>query len=47
LVAEPNATSIAEKILLFFQKDPSAFLENIKEEKKKYNWKKLVDAITN
>lgn len=47
LVAEPNAVSVAEKILQFFKEDPAVFIENIKEEKKKYSWEKLVNAITN
>lgn len=47
LIAEPDAPSIAEKILHFFQKGPAAFIENIKEEKKKYSWEKMVNAITN
>lgn len=45
LVAEPNAVSIAEKILLFFSKNENYFDENIKEEKKKFSWEKLVEAI--
>jgi glycosyltransferase involved in cell wall biosynthesis len=46
LVAEPTAESIAEKITEFFQKDPAYFIENIREEKKKFSWEKLMDAIT-
>ena len=45
LVAEPNKVSIAEKIILFFQKDEKTFVQNIIEEKKKYSWEKLVAAI--
>ena len=45
LVAEPNAASIAEKITAFFQKDWQYFVENIKEEKKKFSWQKLTEAI--
>jgi glycosyltransferase involved in cell wall biosynthesis len=45
LVAEPNAVSIAEKIMLFFTKVENYFTENIKEEKKKFSWEKLVEAI--
>ena len=45
LVAEPNATSIAKKITEYFIKDENVFIENLKEEKKKFSWKKMVDAI--
>lgn len=45
LVAEPNATSIANKIEEFFTKEEHFFIENIKEEKKKFSWKKMVEAI--
>ncbi len=46
LIAEPTSRSIAEKIEAFFEKDSSIFIENIKVEKKKYSWEKLVNAIT-
>jgi glycosyltransferase involved in cell wall biosynthesis len=46
LIAEPNADSIAEKIDSFFSKNENHFIENIKEEKKKFSWEKLVEAIT-
>ncbi len=45
LVAEPNAASIAEKITAFFEKDELYFIENIQEEKKKFSWQKLTEAI--
>ena len=45
LVAEPNAASIGEKIKAFFQNDQDNFIENIKEEKKKFSWEKLTEAI--
>ena len=45
LVAEPNAASIAEKIIHFFQMDENILVQNIIEEKKKYSWEKLVEAI--
>lgn len=45
LVAEPNAASIAEKIIQFFQMDENILVQNIIEEKKKYSWEKLVEAI--
>ena len=47
LVAEPNATSLAEKIMKFFTKDAELFVTNIKEEKKKFSWEKLTEAIIN
>ena len=47
LVAESNAIDIANKIeeLIIFEKD--FFVENIKQEKKKYNWNNLTSAIIN
>ncbi|MFN0201119.1 MAG: glycosyltransferase [Bacteroidia bacterium] len=45
LVAEPNAAAIAQKITEYFTKDEQVFIENIKEEKKKFSWEKLVNAI--
>jgi glycosyltransferase involved in cell wall biosynthesis len=45
LVAEPNPISIAEKIMEYFTKDENHFIENIKEEKKKFSWEKMVEAI--
>ena len=45
LVAEPNAAAIAQKINEYFTKDEHFFIENIIEEKKKFSWKKMVDAI--
>lgn len=45
-VCEVNALDITEHILLFFQKDKaSEFAPFIKEEKKKYSWKSLIDSI--
>lgn len=46
LVAEPSAISIAEKIAYFFTLDKQIFIENIKIEKKKFSWQKMVEAIT-
>ncbi len=46
LVAEPNAASIAEKVTEYFTKNDQLFIENIKEEKKKFSWEKMVNAIT-
>ena len=45
LVAEPTPASLAEKITAFFQKDQQAFIENIREEKKKFSWEKITEAI--
>ncbi len=45
LVAEPNAASIAEKIVAYFTKDEQFFMEHLKEEKKKFSWEKMVEAI--
>ena len=45
LVAEPTAESIAENIVLFFQKEENWFLADLKEEKKKYSWDIMVDKI--
>jgi glycosyltransferase involved in cell wall biosynthesis len=45
LIAEANAESIAEKIAEYFQLGADYFLPFLKEEKKKYSWKIMVDAI--
>jgi glycosyltransferase involved in cell wall biosynthesis len=45
LVAEPNAESIAAKIIEYFDKGADTFLPYLKEEKKKYSWAKMVEAI--
>jgi glycosyltransferase involved in cell wall biosynthesis len=45
LVAEPNAASIAQKIIEYFNKGADAFLPYLKEEKKKYSWTKMTQAI--
>ena len=45
LVAEPNAESIAEKIIEYFDKGAETFLPYLKEEKKKYSWVKMTEAI--
>ncbi len=45
LVAEPNATSLAEKILEYFQKGENYFLPHLLEEKKKFSWTKIVESI--
>lgn len=45
LVAEPNPASIAEKIEELFSLGENFFLPHLREEKKKYSWEKLVNAI--
>jgi glycosyltransferase involved in cell wall biosynthesis len=45
LVAEPEAHAIAGKILLHFQKGEGWFMEDLKEEKKKYSWDIMVNKI--
>ncbi len=45
LVAEPNPASIAEKILLYFNKGESQFLPGLLEEKKKLSWTKMMENI--
>jgi len=45
LIAEPNAESIAGKIKEYFQLGEDYFLPHLREEKKKYSWKVMTDAI--
>jgi len=45
LVAEPNAESIAKKIIEYFDKGENYFLPHIIEEKKKLSWTTFVDNI--
>jgi glycosyltransferase involved in cell wall biosynthesis len=45
LIAEPTAASLAEKIMAYFEKGEAFFEPYLIEEKKKFSWKKLVDAI--
>jgi glycosyltransferase involved in cell wall biosynthesis len=45
LVAEPEPTSIAAHILEAYHLGVEHFISGIREEKKKYSWKKLVEAI--
>jgi glycosyltransferase involved in cell wall biosynthesis len=47
LVAEPNANSIAEKIIELYQFGEEYFLPFLQEEKKKYSWKILAENIEN
>ncbi len=45
LVSEPNAVAIAKKIEEYFTIDEQFFITNLKEEKKKFSWEKMVEAI--
>ena len=45
LVAEPNAESIAEKVKEYFDLGEEFFLPHLREEKKKYSWDNMVEAI--
>ncbi len=45
LVAEPNAKSLSEQIILYFQKGSSYFIPHLLEEKKKFSWSKLTESI--
>lgn len=45
LVAEPDARSIAEKIIQYFQTGEEAFLPGLTAEKEKYKWSNIAEAI--
>lgn len=45
LHAEPNAASIAEKIIEYFRLGKDHFMPGLKEEKKKYSWDNMVNGI--
>jgi glycosyltransferase involved in cell wall biosynthesis len=45
LIAEPNATSIAQKIEEYFIKGEAHFLPHLIEEKKKFSWSKMTATI--
>ena len=45
IVCEPNANSIATGIEQLYELGEAYFLPALIEEKKKYSWKVLVDAI--
>jgi glycosyltransferase involved in cell wall biosynthesis len=45
LVAEPNAASISEKIIKYFEMGEAHFLPALIEEKKKYSWEVMVNEI--
>jgi glycosyltransferase involved in cell wall biosynthesis len=46
LVAEPNAESIAEKVKEYFEMGEEFFLPQLRDEKKKYSWERMVEAIS-
>lgn len=45
LVAEPEAGSIATKILDWLQQGAERFLPALREEKKKYSWNRITEAV--
>lgn len=45
LVAEPNAASLAEKIIEYFEKGEDHFLPHLIEEKKKFSWDNMIRTI--
>ncbi|HMG82670.1 MAG TPA: glycosyltransferase [Ferruginibacter sp.] len=45
LIAEPNAASIAQKIIEYFKKGEQYFLPYLIEEKKKYSWLNMTESI--
>jgi glycosyltransferase involved in cell wall biosynthesis len=45
IVTEPNPTAIATGILELYELGESHFLPHLREEKKKYSWNKLTEAI--
>ncbi len=47
LIAEPNPRSIAEKIVEYFSMGEAHFLPYLRNEKKKYSWKVMTEAILN
>ncbi|MGE5107054.1 MAG: glycosyltransferase [Sphingobacteriales bacterium] len=45
LVAEPNAQSIADAIIRYFQLGENYFLPHLRIEKEKYKWSRITEAI--
>ena len=45
LVAEPEPGPLADAILRFFQLGEDYFMDNLRREKEKYSWSRLVDTI--
>ncbi|HUR10111.1 MAG TPA: glycosyltransferase [Flavitalea sp.] len=46
LVCEPDPGSIADAIVHFYELGPGSFVPQLRKEKEKYSWSKLVKAIT-
>jgi glycosyltransferase involved in cell wall biosynthesis len=46
IVTAPDATAIATGILQYFELGENHFLPHLREEKKKYSWHRMVQAIT-
>ena len=46
LVTGPDATSVADAILRFYQLGENYFIPHLRSEKQKYSWSNLVNAIT-
>jgi glycosyltransferase involved in cell wall biosynthesis len=47
LVVSPDAASLADGILRFFELGAGHFIPHIREEKKKYTWQKMEESIQN
>ena len=45
MVTEPDATSVASGIMELYELGEDFFLPHLREEKKKYSWNKLSEAI--
>lgn len=45
LVAEPNATSIADAVINMYKLKPNSFLPGLRQEKEKYSWQFFTKAI--
>ena len=45
LVAEPDARSIANNILKFYQLGENYFIPHLRSEKQKYSWSNIVNAV--
>lgn len=46
LVCEPNAESIADAIIRYFELGEEFFLPHLREEKSKYSWSQLMNTLT-
>jgi Glycosyltransferase len=45
LVAEPDPADLSDKIITYFQLGENYFLPQLREEKKKYSWSRMVQEI--